>query len=259
MTDKKIELIDWLTNRKIWNKYFTDQEINTALQQLKYSVSDLTDEQFQESSNCHYTVNELVRTGNGTIKKYFRDTNYSMDVQVSGYYFRVPARYQGLKHGKILEQLLKNKFNWFDSFKEIVIEKNKPDINSYVKFKDIPKEYESFTIKQLKELTESVNIEVEKSLWSLYELQENAEIYLKTENGSLYVPLDALLNNDFSLIENRMTSYFKWYHKASNYSLNSRGRSLEQFNSDKEQDYINSLKPLESKEAIQLKKLLTKE
>jgi hypothetical protein len=41
------------------------------------------------------------------------------------------------------------------------------------------------------------------------------EIYIKTENGeSLYVPIRALTEKDFSIIEKHMNEYFKWYYST---------------------------------------------
>ena len=41
------------------------------------------------------------------------------------------------------------------------------------------------------------------------------EIYIKCENGcSLYTPIRALLENDFSIIDKRMNEYWKWYYNS---------------------------------------------
>ena len=78
-------------------------------------------------------------------------------------------------------------------------------------------------------------------LWSTYWKDCQGKIYLNTEFGSLYIPFDAIKNNDFSLIEERMTDYFSWY-----------------YGNNENESYLNAIKPLESKEAIFLKELLTK-
>ncbi len=45
--------------------------------------------------------------------------------------------------------------------------------------------------------------------WNVYDVE--GDIYLKTSAGSLYVPVEALIHYDWSLIQDRMDSYFSWY------------------------------------------------
>ena len=74
--------------------------------------------------------------------------------------------------------------------------------------------------------------------WKVYKLSYN-DIYLETEFGSLYVPIKAIFNNDYTLIEQRMNEYFNFYHKHNKEKLE------------------ESLKPLQSKEYQELKGYLT--
>ncbi len=51
-----------------------------------------------------------------------------------------------------------------------------------------------------------------EKLISVYHLDQTREFYLNTGENSLYVPFEALRQNDFSIIENRMKSYFSSYY-----------------------------------------------
>jgi hypothetical protein len=82
--------------------------------------------------------------------------------------------------------------------------------------------------------------EVTKSKFKMYAIHsvDSYEIYLETGLGSLYVPLKSIEEKDFSLIENRMRSYFSCYYK------------------DKPEKQKEALSPLDSPEAALLKQLL---
>lgn len=48
-----------------------------------------------------------------------------------------------------------------------------------------------------------------------YHLDKPEELYIKCENGrSLYVPIQALLENDYSLVEKRGNDYWRWYYST---------------------------------------------
>lgn len=257
-----MELIEWLSCKEsLINLGFTETEIKQALIDAEIKENDLTDVKGFKHEPHYLKKYELVKSG-----VYFTQKEYNgcweRDVEVYGSEYRIIGHYQGLKHGKIIFQLFKNKYNWFDIFKHEVIEKSKPRINSWTKLKDIPESFHNISVKELIEMSEPVNITVSKSSWDIYELHsdKNPEMYLKTEFGSLYVPYKAILTNDFSLITNRMKSYALDYHdpiKLSGFALNHRGRTKQEYKKDKEQDYLNMIKPLESEEALQLQKYLS--
>ena len=260
MQTKEIKLSDWLTCKDTLLKLnFTEEEIEKALKDVEYNIDDLTDKKGFKTIPNYYKPNEVLKENYWfTTKKY--DGEWVKEVRVKGYEVRIKAQYQGLRHSKFLHQLLSNKYNWFNSFQEEIITKEKPlPIYEWTLLKNIPEEYKNLTVKQLLE-QEPLEIKTLKSLWDIYELRdEKDEIYLKTEFGSLYVPYLALVDKDFSLIENRMKSYANSYHdpiNLSGFALNHRGRTKEEYKQDKIHDYNKMIKPLESKEAILLKKYL---
>jgi len=177
---------------------FSENDINEAIIDSGNSIETLTKKKYFENEP-YYSKNKLIRK-NVTFskKKYFGNTEYYKYVQVKGNEYRIPSEYQGLKHGEIIGQLLKNRYHWFNSFK-----------------------------------------------WNIYELHnlENFELYMKTSDINnidihLYVPIKAITTSDFSLIEKRMISYWKWYFKDNNEKLE------------------RVLKVLDSKESLKLKQIL---
>lgn len=236
-----MKLIDWLTCKDVLlSLSFTEEEITKALEDVEYSINDLTDLKCFRGTpwvKDYELVREKVQftteEWNGEWKK---------EIKVIGNEYRIKAQYQGIKHGKLIFQLFKNRYDWFDTFTKDVVENIKPVIDRWTKVKDVPEEYRTMTIQELIELEPPKDIIVKKSLWNIYQIynDKNPEMYLETEFGSLYVPYKAILNNDFKLIKNRMETYFKSYYNTP----------------DRQEYYNKAIKALKSKEAKQLKKYL---
>ena len=253
-----MKLIEWLSCKdELLSFGFTEKEIEKALKDIEFTENDLTEIKGFQNEPKYMGKYELVKSGVYFNIKEYQPIDWERYRKVYGSEYRIVKQYQGLRHGEIIHQLFKNKYKWFDTFRENKIEKSKPNIDNWTKLRDIPKDFYSMTVKELVEMTEPIEITVSKSLWSIYELRNNeAEMYLTTEFGTLYVPYKAITDKNWNLIENRMITYRLSYHdpiKLSGYALNHRGRSEEQYKKDKEQDYLNSIKPLESKEAVLLK------
>jgi hypothetical protein len=92
--------------------------------------------------------------------------------------------------------------------------------------------------------------------WSIYEMhgydKQVYEIYMKTENGSLYAPVKALLACDAEAIKKRNIDYFAQYYRW-DYNLNhQKGESVEDFNARCEGMREKAVKNFGSKEAKQL-------
>jgi len=256
----EIKLIDWLSITEDLIKIgFTKEEIEKALEESEYTEIDLTDDKgFENFNEKWYNPCKIIKERHKfTTKKY--QGEYSKDVEVQGKLVRIRGEYQSLKHPKIIEILFSNKFEWFKDFTEPVVEKQKPEIRSWTRLKDIPLEYKNLTLEKLIELSEPLEITVNKSLWRIYSsFYNDPEMYLETEFGTLYVPYEALMESDFSIIEERMNSYFSSYFNKSGFNLNHRGRTLEEYEKDQEQSKLKALKALESKEALKLKNYLKK-
>lgn len=238
------ERIDFLKCRKALNELgFTDHSIDTALDQLNITKRDLCDSQgFRGGVWNHIKVKEFDRRGAVYYKEY--KGAYYIDKTEMGEYWLIPSQYQGLKHGKIIFQLLKNRFNWFDTFNKITIKKIEPEFNERTRLKDLSEDLYNLTLSEIISMFDKEQeIEEVKSLWSLYEMRDskNYEIYLSTEYGSLYVPIIAIINKDFSIIEKRMKEYHGWYS------------GLSGSKDDIKEKTNKALLPLQSKEAKQLK------
>lgn len=261
---KTFEAIDFLSCRKELNNLsFSDNEINNALKICGFNKDSLTDKKGYRIEPMYLSIYEVTKQ-NHQFKMKEYNGQWEKEVYVSGIEVRVIAQYQGLKHGDIIKTLLMNRFEWFDSFqvdknyKEKVLELDylgRLDINK------LTEEQKKLTIDELIKLT-TIEVVNKKSAWSLHEMtREDYEIYLTTEFGTLYVPIKAILNNDFSLIKNRLESYALDYCdpiNLSGFALNNKGRTKEEYKKDKEKDYANMIKPLESKEAKLLQKYLKK-
>lgn len=257
--------IYWFTGKGPLNKIgFTDEEIIKALRDSDTSISDLTSVQ-GFVGYCWHNKHELVKE-NVKVKVTKWKGEYSKEVYERGSEYRIINQYQGLRHGKIIFHLLKNKFDWFDSFVEIVNEKEKLDLRNMSLeeiFKVITEDQKKLTLKKIYALNIDVDTTSSKSLWNIYEVRnDDTEIYLKTKLGSLYVPLKVFIDLDFSIIENRMKEYALWYHdpkELKGYALNHQGRTKEQYAIDKQKDYEKMIAPLVSPEAEFLKIKLQKE
>ena len=261
--EQKFEAIDYLKCRKALNQLgFTDKEIRAALIAANLDVDDITDKNGFEKFPHWLPVGEIITDRHSFQVKRYKGSYYKKEY-TTGWLIRVPAHYQGLRHEKLLRALLEARFPWFESFTIIKKEEKKNDLfyKSIRSINDIPKEYDSMSVAELKQLlTSTESVDKVKSRWSLYEMHdEKYEIYLNTEFGTLYVPLKALLAGDVKAIKDRMTSYAMSYHDPKNlsgFSLNHRGRSREHYQADKWEDYNKMVAPIESKEAKELYKLI---
>jgi len=207
---EEIMLVDWLNTSlyELLLKHYTREEIQNRLLCSGFTVEDLTDLENYRQEPTWLKIKQLVKENHQfTVKEYCGE--WSKEITVRGFRYRVKAKYQGLKHSKILRAFLNTSFEWFSGFN-----------------------------------------------WDLYEVSnaDTYEIYLKTSKGSLYVPLEALYNKDFSLIENRMKTYWSWYCKESNYNLNhKKDETLGQFNERKEAEFQAYMQILETEEAQRLR------
>lgn len=260
-TKKPISLLEWFNGTEDLLKLgFTEKEIEKAIIESGNNVESLTDIQGFQSFPQYFKRAELVQE-----KFRYYKTNYINQFgkqyenreEVTGIGVRVPAEYQGLKHSKILFTLFSNKWGWFNSFtkqEECSIKKYLSDLP----ISQIPAEYQNLTPSELRREYLIEKEMKECSLWKIYEMREDGEIYLKTSLGTLYVPIKALANSDFSIIEKRMVDYWSSYYRPnlSGYGLNHRGRTEEQYLADQQKQLDEHLAILKSPEALKLKKLL---
>lgn len=265
----KPQAIDYLKCRKPLNNLgISDQEIITALNQLNITKKDLCDElhvKIHGNEPKHYQAYEFLKTGIGHFKEY--NGEYVKEYMAKADIYLVPARYQGLKHDKIIHRILSNRFGWFNTFlKDKNYQESETgkyfDILGRLDVNKLPEEYLNLSVAELIAMKKGPLVTKKESAWSLYEMyDENYEVYLTTEYGSLYVPIKALLDGDSSIIKRRMKSYADSYHdpkKLSGYALNHRGRSKQEYAKDKLDDYNKMIAPLKSKEAKLLFKHLIK-
>jgi hypothetical protein len=197
---KKYTLADWLTCKKEMNAVgITDDEINEAMLDLKMDIDTITDKEGYEFEPRWKGIFEIVKENYHYDRydyKIIGGVEYEGKIPTVGFLVRIPGKYQGLKHGKIVHRILEKRHKWFNLFK-----------------------------------------------WSIYEWYGGGnfhEIYMDTENGSLYVPIEAILKNQYALVESRMQDYFKAYR-----------------NNDREK-VKKDIAPLESSEAKLLRGYLEK-
>jgi len=108
---------DWLPEE--WFDLFTKEETERAIKETGTTVDDLTD---VEDLTCtpYGDKKEQVEGWHwATVKdvKVIKGVAYEAWVRKQVQSWRLPARYQGLKHEKIIRRILKNRFIWFDTFK----------------------------------------------------------------------------------------------------------------------------------------------
>lgn len=256
----QLTVLDYFTpTKKLLELGFTKDEILTAINKSGNTVQSLTDETPFPSEPTYFKTYEVVKDRHRYKAKEYNG-NWEREVEKTGVLCRVPARYQGLRHGEILRHLFTEKWPWFADFKTTVKRKAKSKIRS---IEDVPEEMRDLPVSKILEMMQQgEEVAEEKPLWDLYEFhgyeKQDYEMYLKTEFGSLYVPLQALLKSDFSIIEKRMQEYCGWYYNESGYGLNHRGRTFEQYKADREEEKRKALLPLVSKEAEALKKFLSR-
>lgn len=259
---KPISLIEWFNGTpELLKLGFTENEIQKAILDSGNDINSLTEIKGFQSFPSYFKRAEISQESGYKyfVEEYDRTGQYSRNVWKTGIGVRVPAQYQGLKHGDILFSLLSNKFEWFTSFSKTESKTEKISLAS-LPINEIPEEYYNLTALELKHKYIDNPITKNKSLWTLYEVRNNPEIYLETSAGSLYVPISALINHNFHEIEERMISYATSYHdpiNLSGFALNHRGRSKEEYREDKINDYNKMIAPLATPEAIKLKKYLS--
>lgn len=237
---------------------FSREQIRAAIDKSGHDIESLTDKKGFENIPKYYKVHEVLNDHYQFTKDVYMG-EYKKEVKVWGYLVRIPGQYQGLRHGDILRQLFTDKWPWFSDFKTTVKRQVKSKI---MRIEDVPEEMQSLPVSEiLKMINEGEEINEQKILWNLYEFHSygdsDYEMYLKTEHGTLYVPLQALLQSDFSIIEKRMNEYCSWYYNESGFGLNHRGRTFEQYKADRAAEKAKALLPLVSKEAEMLKSFLS--
>jgi hypothetical protein len=259
-TQKQISLTDWFNGTEELLKLgFTENEIEKAIIDSGNDVNSLTDIQGFQSFPQFLKRAELVDANYSYTKTTHiiqQGKDFEARERVKGIGVRVPANYQGLKHGKILFALFSKKWSWFASFNKT----ETCEIKKYLSdmpMSQIPEEFKHLTPQQLRSeylLEQELS---ECSLWEIYEMHNDAELYLNTDNGSLYVPIKALINSDFFIIEERMKSYWSSYLGVCGFALNHRGRSEDQYKNDQQEAYNKAMSALQSPQAKQLKKYLS--
>lgn len=225
--------------RKIIN--VTDEEILSAIEILFIKPCDLIQEDFAKLSSHPY--GKLVEGLKPAEKRVYEKYGSRID---NYYLYLIPHRYLSVREKDLLVYFIPKKYpNIFenDLFKKEIDAKT--DFKTFGEFKEFHNISDDDSIKKVLTLLKTSSKPTKKTVskFDIYSPsgEKNYEIYLNTEFGSLYIPFDAIKNNDFSLIEERMTDYFSWY-----------------YGNNENESYLNAIKPLESKEAIFLKELLTK-
>jgi hypothetical protein len=259
---KNLSLIEWFNGTPDLLKLgFSESEIEKAILDSGTTVEDLTEVKGFQSLPSYYKRFEVVQEkGHRYFVEVFHPNggDWKKTEWRTGMGVRIPAQYQGLRHSKILFALFSNKWSWFDSFKK----KEECSIKKYLSdlpISQIPEQFQNLTPTELRREYLIEKELKECSLWKIYEMRDDGEIYLETSKGSLYVPISALIQSDFSVIEERMRNYWGSYRKVdlSGYSLNHRGRTEAQYLIDQAEDQKKSLEPLKSPEGLQLKKYLS--
>lgn len=126
----KFDLSKWLSCTSELKKLgFSLGEIKTALKQAGLRISDLVDiEPYQQEPSWYihervsdeYTKElEQEVKHRGTASDYTVCTRHHTESVID---YRIPARYQGLKHEAVIRRLLSNRFEWFKKFKWSVYE-----------------------------------------------------------------------------------------------------------------------------------------
>ena len=221
--NKKVEnIVEWLTCKEYLRRYFSDEQIKLAIERAGLTVSDLTEEKgFREYPGWMKTL-EVVQE-NATINAVDYKGEYKKEYKTNGWLLRVPAQYQGLKHGGIIEQLLIEKFQWFNSlpFMKKVCRAVKTEVTDFTWLKGVPEEMRHLTVAELLGMT-NITVEAMESKWKLFEMygcsrdRDTYEIYLEC-NGhktSLYVPFKALMECDWQAIVDRHVKYHDEYYKS---------------------------------------------
>ena len=230
--------INWLHCKDVLLELgFTKTEITKALEENFLTVDKLTSKESFEFEPRHLSVHEITKDISWFDKKVYSTViekgvrvEVEGSVRTKGVEVRIIDNYQHLKDSAIFYTLLKNKFKWFTSFTEFT-QKDKNEIKEEYYQSTAPKDLNKDRLKEV-----LFSAERKASKWDIYHIESfDKEIYLTTSEGSLYIPLNAIMKKDFSIIEKRMEDYFKSW-----------------CNNDKKKIKKN-LTPLDSIEANQLK------
>lgn len=124
----KIKPIEWLSCKEGLLKLgFSVKEIETAIKKSGLKVEDLTEiKDFQDQRTAEiYKPHEIVKGWHTSsyIRVYENVKIDGQYIQMEGYKtgqvigVRVKNQYQGLKHEKVIRNLLEKRFKWFKNFK----------------------------------------------------------------------------------------------------------------------------------------------
>lgn len=224
---------------------FTDEDILKAMSQIRMTKEDIVCVKEVEQLSTYYPYVVLKDNHSFTVEKKIWNNKLGryekIATKVIGYKIETP--YNLIIETKLIHKLFSNRYNWFNNniFTRVVEKKFKT--TDYLRLKDIPDELEDWKVSELISQDE-ISYFTKESKFKTY---RGEEIYLETDielNGHfqcLYIPIKAILNKDWSLIEKRHTDYHKEYYKKNPESL------------------IIALSVLESPESLKLKTILNGE
>lgn len=212
-------IVEWLTCKEYLRKYFSDDQIKRAIENAGLTVEDLTEEKGYRAGSFPTWMKtcEIVKE-NHTFDTDEYKGEYKKRVTVNGWLIRQPNQYQRLKHGEIIEELLKERFEWFNggAFMKVVDVAVKTEVHEFTSLRNVPEELRGLTVA---ELLDGANRSVSalKSKWKIFEPhRDDNDIYLECtgHETSLYVPFKALMECDWNAIVDRHVSYHSEYYKG---------------------------------------------
>ncbi len=214
----------WGSSEDLVKIGFTKAEINHAFKNAKTKLSDITDDHnyTEANKNTAWLENSEYHEIISENTYYdFTETKYIKGEEWKREYRAQAIQYRTRSHyqtfdSEILKALLNKKFSYFSMLK-----------------------------------------------WDIYALHseaENWEIYLKTEFGSVYVPVMALMKNDIEMIIKRMTEYHNDFRSQRDPKATKHNHKKDEHPQHcplcQQRFYVESMKPLQSKEFAALKKEL---
>jgi hypothetical protein len=247
--ENKLEAIDYLRCRPQLNEMgFSDEQIKTALVEVGLNVNLLTDSYgCERGSKPYMKPYEFIRHGQVHAEEWKGE--FKKEYTYNGDFYRVPSQYQSTKVGDLVMELFSKRYVWWNDF---TIDKNYTesetgewfDFMGRLDVDALPEKYLNMKVYEVRDLNIKKDLTKKKSAWSMYDIHdaEKYEVYLATEFGSLYVPIQAILKKDFSIVEKRMLDYFGDYYS---------GKGREEY-------YAKAIKALESEEAKLLSLFLNK-
>lgn len=180
-----IYLSDWFNGTEHLIKMgFTFEEIEQAIFESGTTLKDLTEEKAFEGNlpTYHKRMSIIAESKPAYFTRYatVKGHTYERRERVAGAWaIRVAAQYQSLKHEKVIRRLFENKFDWFDKFSWSIYDCSRDEYEIYM----------NVTGKE-------------------------GKLFADNSGKSLYVPVKALVEGDWTIIEERMTSYWKWYYNT---------------------------------------------